>query len=174
VDEYTQLALASAIAEVAHKHGHSVAAAESITAGNIAFALATGANASEWFTGSIVAYRTALKRQLLGVTAQHVITAECAIQMMKGVLAVTRADVGVATTGAGGPDEEEGQPPGTVFICVGTAVEHAVFEHHFTGEPAAVVSLATTAALRHLRLALLRVPSHSARTRADESEISKP
>lgn len=174
MDEYTQRALTSSVAESAQIRGVTVAAAESITAGNIASALAAGANASAWFTASVVAYRTSFKRKLLGVTAQKVISAECAIQMMEGALEVTGADVAVSTTGAGGPDDEEGQPPGTVFICVGSASRHSVFEHHFAGEPAAVVALATTAALRHLHLAIQETPAHSASTRADESEISNP
>jgi nicotinamide-nucleotide amidase len=42
--------------------------------------------------------------------------------MLKGVLRLTGADVGVATTGIAGPDGGTAEKPvGTVWICVGTA-----------------------------------------------------
>ena len=153
-EQGTQTALVTAVSDAAQLRRVTIAAAESVTAGHIASALAIGENASEWFMGSVVAYRTTTKQRLLRVTEERVITAECAAQMLLGVLDATRADVGVSTTGAGGPDPEEDQPPGTVFICAGTRDRHTVFEHHFDGPPAEVVSSATSAALEHLRLAV--------------------
>jgi PncC family amidohydrolase len=150
----SQQSLASAVAEGAQRGGHTIAAAESVTAGSVATALAAGAEASEWFKGSIVAYQTALKRDLLGVTEERVITPECAVQMMLGALTVTGADLAVSITGVGGPDPEEQQPPGTVFTCAGSRSRHSVLEHHFEGPPVTIVALATTAALRHLRTAV--------------------
>jgi nicotinamide-nucleotide amidase len=57
-----------------------------------------------------------VKRSLLGVTAEEVVSAECAEQMAEGVRRVLGADVGIATTGVAGPDEMEGQPVGTVWM----------------------------------------------------------
>jgi PncC family amidohydrolase len=143
--------LAHEIAETALRLGVQVAAAESITAGHVASALAAGTNGSEWFCGSIVAYQTPVKQALLGVTTDQVITAECAEQMARGALWATHADLVVATTGVGGPDPEEGRPPGTVFICAGNTEKLTVFEHAFDGDPEAVVVAATLQALQHLR-----------------------
>ncbi len=142
---------AAAVARAARHRGLTVAAAESVTAGQVAQALAAAGEASEWFRGSVVAYQTAMKQAVLGVTSDAVITADCAREMAAGVLALTGADVAVAVTGVGGPDEEEGQPPGTVYICVGTAGDLRVTEHHFDGDPVEVVESATLAALRELR-----------------------
>lgn len=150
------LASANAVAELAQAKGLTIAAAESVTAGHVASALAAGESASEWFMGSVVAYRTAMKQAVLGVTGDRVITRLCATQMVTGVIELTGADVAVSTTGAGGPDPEEGRPPGTVFIAVGDGRRQAVFEHRFGGSPEAVVAVAARAALEHLRLALER------------------
>jgi PncC family amidohydrolase len=142
--------LATSIGHAALTRGHTIAAAESVTAGSIGTALAMGEKASEWFRGSIVAYQTGLKRELLGVTADLVITAECAQQMAEGALRLTGADRVVTVTGVGGPDPEEGKPAGTVFICAGSSGDLRVFEHHLEGEPAQVVESATLLALDHL------------------------
>ena len=153
------LDIARDIAAAAHGSGHSIAAAESISAGKVATALAAAPDASEWFSASIVAYGTPMKREILGVKADAVISHECAREMAEGALRLTGADLVVAVTGVGGPDTEEGRPPGTVIICAGSRDGLQVFEHAFDGSPEDVVQLATVHALQHLRdaaLALLR------------------
>ena len=50
----------------------------------------------------------------LGVDPGPVVTALAARQMAGGVARLLGADVAISVTGVGGPDEEEGQPPGTV------------------------------------------------------------
>jgi len=144
------LSLAEEVAGIAQSGGFTVGAAESVTGGTIATALAAAPDASEWFPGSIVAYGTGLKRELLGVTAADVITAECARQMAEGALRVTAADLVVSVTGVGGPGPEDGHPAGTVFIGVGDARDLRVFEHRLDGEPDEVVRSAALRALRHL------------------------
>lgn len=147
--------LAAAVAAAALAKGVTVAAAESVTAGGIATALATGESASEWFSGSVVAYRTDLKQRLLGVSSDRVITRACAHEMVIGVRRVTGADVAVAVTGVGGPDPEEEMPPGTVYIAVAVGDEVRIHDHAFEGPPEEVVAQATKAALGHLSRALL-------------------
>ena len=46
------------------------------------------------------------------------VQAEVARQMAQGVCRVLGAEVGVATTGVAGPDPQDGQPVGTVFVAV--------------------------------------------------------
>lgn len=143
-------ASARAVGEAALERGITVAAAESVTAGGIATALAAAPDASDWFGGSVVAYRTPVKQRALGITTDQVITERCAREMAIGVLNVTGATVAVAVTGVGGPDPEEDQPAGTVFICAGTRDGLQVFAHRFGGQPAEVVEQATEQALVHL------------------------
>jgi nicotinamide-nucleotide amidase len=146
--------LASDIARAVKSRGLTVSAAESITAGEVATALAAAGDASDWFGASIVAYGTAMKREILGVKSVAVISHQCAREMAIGALGLTGADLVVATTGVGGPDPEEGKPPGTVIICAGSRDDLKTFDHEFAGTPAEVVHQATRSALEHLRDAL--------------------
>jgi nicotinamide-nucleotide amidase len=147
--------LARDIAAAAVARGRTVAAAESLTAGSVATALAAAGDASEWFSGSIVAYRTATKRDVLGVQSGAVISHSCALEMAEGAQRLTGAELVVSITGVGGPDPEEGEPPGTVIICAGAVGRLQVFDHAFDGSPEEIVQQATAQALRHLRDAAL-------------------
>jgi len=135
--------------------GRTVAAAESITSGNIAAALAAAENASQWFKGSVVAYAREAKYSVLGVDSGPVITPSCVRQMAVGVSNLLDADISVATTGAGGPGAEEDQPPGTVFVAVATRDRCSARAYHFEGEPSEVVHQATITALRDLASAIV-------------------
>jgi len=148
---------ASTLAQrVAHSlDGRTIAAAESITSGNMAAALAAAENASQWFKGSVVAYAREAKYSVLGVDSGPVVTASCVRQMAVGVSDLLDADVSVATTGAGGPGAEEGQAPGTVFIAVATRDRCSIKRYQLEGEPNEVVHQATIAALRDLVSALI-------------------
>lgn len=98
--------------------GATVACAESITGGDLAGALSAAPGASVTFRGGVVSYATEVKRAVLGVTAERVISAECAEQMAAGVRELCGADWGISTTGVAGPAEQEGQPVGTVYVGI--------------------------------------------------------
>ena len=100
------------------RRGETVACAESLTGGQLAVSFSETPGSSETFVGGVVSYATSVKRDLLGVTAEKVISAECAEQMATGVRELLGSTWGVATTGVAGPDRQEGQPPGTVFVGV--------------------------------------------------------
>jgi nicotinamide-nucleotide amidase len=140
--------LAEACARSAHERGLWVVAAESLTSGQIAGALGKASDAAEWFAGSIVAYGSETKFQVLGVERGPVVTAAAARQMALGALGLTGADVAVAVTGVGGPGPEEDQPAGTVFLACGTRDDGVeVTELHFVGGPEDVVRQTVTSAL---------------------------
>ena len=94
----------------------TISCAESLTGGAVAAALSAPAGASAVFVGGVVSYATAVKRSLLGVTAESVVSAECAEQMAAGVRSLLGSDWAVSTTGVAGPDLQDGQPVGTVFV----------------------------------------------------------
>ena len=96
----------------------TVSCAESLTGGELAALLSAAPGASAVFRGGVVCYATDVKRSLLGVTAERVVSAACAEQLASGVRRLLGADWGVSTTGVAGPDEQEGQPVGTVFVGV--------------------------------------------------------
>ena len=101
------------------KRNWSLGVAESVTGGLIGARIANVPGASEVFRGTIGAYASDVKRSVLGVTAELVVSEESAIQMAVGAQRVLGADVGIAVTGVAGPTEQDGQPVGTV--CFGMA-----------------------------------------------------
>jgi nicotinamide-nucleotide amidase len=94
----------------------SVGCAESLTGGELAALLSSTPGASATFVGAVISYATSVKRSLLGVTAEQVVSAECAAQMAAGVRDLLDVDWALSTTGVAGPDRQEDQPPGTVYV----------------------------------------------------------
>jgi len=142
--------LAHEVARIAQAAGLTVAVAESLTGGGLSQELAKAPDAGEWFAGGLVAYLSSTKFRVLRVPEGPVVTPEAARAMALGVLELTGADVAVAVTGVGGPGEEEGEPPGTVFMCAASRDTVRDFEHRFEGEPAHVVAQTIASALGHL------------------------
>jgi nicotinamide-nucleotide amidase len=106
--------------------GRRLAVAESLTGGLLTAALVGVPGASRALSGGIVSYDTALKRTLLDVESSILavhgaVHPDVARQMARGVRQACAidgrpADVGVSTTGAAGPDPQDGQRPGTAFV----------------------------------------------------------
>ena len=123
---------AARVLELLAERGQSLATAESLTGGRLAAALTGVPGASRSYLGGVVSYATSVKVAVLGVpeelVAEHgVISAECAVAMARGAVAVTAADWALATTGVAGPGRQEDRPPGTVFVgLVGPSVATAL------------------------------------------------
>ncbi|MFF5105572.1 CinA family protein [Streptomyces sp. NPDC000134] len=103
--------------------GGTVAVAESLTGGLVAAEITAVPGASKVFRGSVTAYATELKHRLLGVdasllAARGAVDPQVAAEMAAGVRTALGADWGIATTGVAGPDPQDGQPVGTVFVAV--------------------------------------------------------
>ncbi|HEY8980977.1 MAG TPA: nicotinamide-nucleotide amidohydrolase family protein [Streptomyces sp.] len=103
--------------------GEVLAVAESLTGGLVAAEITAVPGASKAFRGSVTAYATDLKREVLGVdaallAARGAVDAQVAAQMAAGVRKALDTDWGIATTGVAGPDPQDGQPVGTVFVAV--------------------------------------------------------
>jgi nicotinamide-nucleotide amidase len=145
-DEGTRRNRAERVGELALARGRTIAVAESLTGGMIASALAQAQRASEWFRGSLVAYSTLVKHQLLEVPDGPVVSSDAATAMARSVRKLLRADISVAVTGAGGPAAQDGHEPGTVFLAVDGGREQ-VLRLDLPGEPATVCAAATLAAL---------------------------
>jgi competence/damage-inducible protein CinA-like protein len=107
-----------AVASLLLARGLTLAVAESLTGGLVASRLVNVSGASEWFRGGVVSYASDVKYSLLDVPEGPVVSAAAAAAMATGVAAKLGADVGLAVTGVAGPDSQEGQPPGTVFMAV--------------------------------------------------------
>ncbi|MDF3302602.1 CinA family protein [Streptomyces tropicalis] len=103
--------------------GETLAVAESLTGGLVAAEITSVPGASKVFRGSVTAYATELKHELLGVDTtllaeRGAVDAQVAAQMAAGVRKALGADWGLATTGVAGPDPQDGQPVGTVYVAV--------------------------------------------------------
>jgi competence/damage-inducible protein CinA-like protein len=100
------------------ERGLTLGVAESLTGGLVGSRLTAVPGASGWFRGSLVVYASEVKRSLLGVSAGPVVSESAALEMAAGAARVLGADVGLSLTGVAGPDEQDGQPVGSVWVGV--------------------------------------------------------
>lgn len=96
--------------------GLTLGLAESLTGGLVASRLVNVVGASAWFRGAVVSYASEVKYDVLGVPEGPVVSADAARSMAEGARRVLGADVGLAITGVAGPDPQDGQAPGTVYV----------------------------------------------------------
>ncbi|MBF6467478.1 CinA family protein [Nocardia beijingensis] len=144
-DDYAQ-----ELAELAQKAEITVAVAESLTSGRLSATLGAAPNSSEWFRGGLVAYSTEVKRTVLGVPDVPVVSQTAAEAMATGVRTLLKAVVAVAVTGAGGPDPQDGQPPGSVWFAIAGKQGVRAWHRQFDGEPADVVAQTVVCATERL------------------------
>lgn len=150
-------------AEVVHqlgRQGLTVAVAESLTGGLLAAELISVPGASAVVVGGVVAYQTPLKASLLGVpaallAARGAVDPDVAVAMAAGVrraLAVDgqAADVGLATTGVAGPDPQDGEAPGTVYVALSAGVGSRVTRLDLSGDREAIRSATVSESLSML------------------------
>lgn len=145
---------AAALCRCLCERGMRLVTAESCTGGLLAASLAKIPDSSEILEGSFVTYRSSLKIDALGVSkalidARTVYDPEVARQMASGALdAAPEARVSLAVTGVGGPDPDQGKPPG--YICIASCLRGhppVAREFNFPGGPAEVLAATLTAAL---------------------------
>jgi nicotinamide-nucleotide amidase len=117
----------------------TVAVAESLTGGMLAAALTATAGASLTFRGGLVVYATDLKATLAGVDerllqARGAVDPAVAEALARGARERLEATWGIGVTGVAGPDAQDGQPVGTVFVAVVGPGTETVARHLFTGD----------------------------------------
>jgi len=126
--------------------GLHLALAESLTGGLLSSTFVAVPGSSRVLLGSIVAYQTDLKHQLLGVSRallqeQGAVDPEVVAQMAAGVrVKLANAAgideskvIGVATTGVAGPGNQDGKPVGTVFLAISGAIGDFVYPLECSG-----------------------------------------
>jgi nicotinamide-nucleotide amidase len=139
----------------------TLAAAESITCGQVAERLGRVSGVSSWFHGGIIAYNNPFKVELLGVPqtlidSHGAVSAEVAEAMAVGCRTRLRTDLAVSTTGVAGPkDIAPDKPAGLVYV--GLAWDGGVSSVRFSwsGSRAEVQSRTAKLALNRVRLHLL-------------------
>jgi nicotinamide-nucleotide amidase len=113
VDDET---MESVVLDLLRERRLTLGLAESVTGGLVAARLTAVPGASAVFRGGVVSYASDVKFDVLGVSPGPVVSAEAAGQMAVGAARVLGADVGLALTGVAGPDEQDGQPVGTLHV----------------------------------------------------------
>ena len=129
--------LATTVGTLLEQRGLRLATAESCTVGLISHLVTQVPGCSVYFLGTAVAYSNDLKTKVLGVPEDMLVrhgavSQEVACAMLRGVLELTGAEVGIATTGIAGPTGGSADKPvGTVWIAAGTGDNPAVQQFHF-------------------------------------------
>ena len=142
------------------RRGLTIAVAESLTGGLLVAELVSVAGASVVVRGGVVAYATDLKAALLGVdpdllAASGPIHPDVARQMADGVRQRLGADVGIATTGAAGPDPQDGHAPGEVWLGFAIGDDVTAVGLALGGDRAAIRRDTVSESLLRLRALLL-------------------
>ena len=132
-----------------------LALAESLTGGLLADAFVQVPGASKVLRGSVVAYATDVKHSVLGVEADLLaqvgpVNPEVALAMAVGAANQLGADVALATTGVAGPDAQDGNPVGTVFIALVTPIVSDVRALQLSGDRASIRNQAVEEAVSML------------------------
>ncbi len=108
------------VGRLLQRSGLRLGLAESLTGGMVAARLTSVPGASRWFTGAVVSYSDAVKRDRLGVGPGTVVSEDAARRMAAGALEALGADIALSLTGVAGPELQDGQPVGTVYFGLAT------------------------------------------------------
>jgi nicotinamide-nucleotide amidase len=146
---------AGAVGQCLRDRGLTLAVAESCTGGLVGSMLTSVPGSSEYLLLDAVVYANAAKTEVLGVSeetlrAYGAVSEETAGAMVRGVLRVSGADLGVAVTGIAGPGGgTDEKPVGTVWIGVGSR-GGALYVRHFRlpGDRERIRTLSAYLALR--------------------------
>ena len=128
------------LGELLTKQQKTIATAESCTGGSIASLLSSVPGSSAYFKGSIVSYATAVKTDVLNISADlidefSVVSAQVALAMALSVKQLMQTDYAIATTGNAGPSKGDSNADiGAVFIAIATPNGVIVEEFNF-GQP---------------------------------------
>ncbi|MGH8927142.1 MAG: CinA family protein [Acidimicrobiia bacterium] len=145
-----QVEIFGQLIHAAERSGHSLGTAESVTGGLLGYRLTSVAGSGEVFRGGLVAHQRDLKFRLLGVPEGPVVSAPAARAMAIGARRLLGCDLAVALTGVAGPEEQDGQPVGTVFIAIAADNSSQAREYHYAGEPVEVRWQAAVSAAQNL------------------------
>lgn len=138
------------------QRGLSLGVAESLTGGLIGARLTSIPGASACFKGSVVSYASAVKADLLGVPPGPVVSEEAVVAMAQGAARVLDADVTVAVTGVAGPDPQDGQEVGRVWMATSLNGDVQANTVRWPFDRDRIRQFTTITVLNALRLRLLR------------------
>ena len=139
---------ASDVIAALKQRGLTIAVAESLTGGLLVAELISVPGASAVVSGGVVAYNTALKHTILGVSrelldARGAVDPDVADQMAAGVrvacaIGGVPAAVGISTTGVAGPDPQDGKAVGTVYVGISSDAGTSILPLQLEGDREAI------------------------------------
>ena len=109
--------------EALRERGFTLSTAESCTGGGVAAAVTSVPGSSEIFKGGVVAYANEIKRDVLSVSEESLLThgavsEEVVRQMVAGVASLMHTECAIATSGVAGPGGGTPEKPvGTVWTA---------------------------------------------------------
>jgi len=151
----------SIVVELLIKNKMKLATAESCTGGLIAQKITSVAGASECFDCGVVTYSNEQKQKLLGVSKDTLekfgaVSQQTALEMCKGVKALSDADFGISVTGIAGPGGGTPEKPvGTVWIGICGESLHKAEKFLFDGNRQQVRENTAEMALKMVEDAIL-------------------
>jgi len=116
--------LQNALVQTLLSYGRKVATAESCTGGMVSQRITQIPGSSGVFDCGVCTYANRIKHQLVGVSGEDLerygaVSEPVALQMARGVRALSGADIGISTTGIAGPDGGSPEKPvGLVYVGV--------------------------------------------------------
>ena len=153
--------IAGKAVQILREKGLTAATAESCTGGLLAGALTEIPGRSQVFGCGVVTYSNEMKKRLLGVEEETLaefgaVSAETAAAMVRGLYALSQADICLSVTGVAGPgpsDPDGGRgckPQGLVYIGLLCGGKTTVVERRFAGERREIRQAAVEQSLRML------------------------
>jgi nicotinamide-nucleotide amidase len=161
--------LEDAVVPLLAERKHTIATAESITAGLVASRLGRVPGVSAWLLGGIVAYHNDVKINLLGVPAEMIrehgaVSPQVAEAMAAGCRTRFGVDLAVSTTGIAGPGGATPMKPvGLVYVGLAHAGGTKSVQWNWAGMRREIQSRSAHHALNLVRLHLLRNRTTEAR-----------
>ena len=152
--------LENAVGSLLRGTGMTLSAAESCTGGKISSLITSVPGASEYYLGSVTSYAIAIKEKVLGVPSATineygVVSSEVAAAMAEGVRKLTGSTYAVSTTGLAGPEGDERNPVGTVWIGIAGPKGTKTVRKVYKNDRKRNIERFAAAALDELRLFIL-------------------
>ena len=146
----------SITASLLTRHSLTIALAESLTGGLATSRLVDVPGASKWLNGGMTSYATSVKQELLSLTPGPVVSRDAAISMAIHVADLFGADIGLSFTGVAGPDTQDNQPVGRVYIGLSMpGIDPEAIELNLPGDRSLIRQLAVISGLDLLRRRLI-------------------
>ena len=136
--------------------------AESVTGGKIASTIVSVPGSSAYFNGSIVAYSSKMKQELLHVSSEtikkySVVSSNVVEEMAISAMKKTNSDYAIAVTGNAGPTSDKTSiAVGIVFIAIASAKGIVVEEFNFGHPREKVINRTVNKSLQMLQQEILK------------------